>query len=887
MFRSLGLSALLTSLILSPAAKAGTTHAIIVGVGQYTDAQIQPRKFAEADAQAMYDLFVKAEHLGAPAKNVHLFLTKEDDQRHAKPATKDNIASAIKEVVSAAEKDDLVIVAMFGRGAVLGDRTCFFTAESTVKDRAKNALATADIEQDFHKLKAEKLVVFMDVNYKGVDPGTEKLLEPSPLDSVRAFFGSEDKEEHTLPQGRVVFIGNANITPAIDLEEHGLFAQVLLDALKGAADKDGYEPDGNVTVDELATYIEGHLPDLARKHGKNNEEKLQLPLDWPHGANKFILTHNPSAMPKVQERLAKIPALKLPLERAAEAEKLLTKMPKLRADQELRKIYQQLADGTMQSERYEAVRAENFVGRVLPPDDAKTFANKTMEGLGIVNSSYYKDVNLPQLSLWAVKGMYRRLDEKMPDETKDKLETLKVKLDKIKETLDGENLAANSDERRRRQHGLLRDDADLKRFRLEEMLSDVRLRLGKREDLEGNKDVDLAISMTLLNLDYPYTTYIDSDSKKKSEQEFLGRFTGIGIQIRRDLVRDGLLVVSPIKGSPAYRAGLWAGDLITEVVTDMSATGKKLGERETVSTRGMKTEDAIKRILGDPNSIITVKIEREGSPQPVIIDINRQRVDVETVLGARRKEDDEWDFMLDPKDKIGYIRLTQFTGKSSGDMTSAVRKLANEGVKGLVLDLRFNPGGLLESAVEITDLFVDDGDIVAIKPKTGNQRQIRGMHEGSYLNFPMVCLVNGFSASGSEIVSAALQDHGRAIIIGERSYGKGSVQQITPFKQTDADIKITNATFWRPSGKNLNKPSTNGSESEDWGVRPDPSFEIKLDRKEATELTERLRDSEIIHRKDLPAKEKPAFADRQLEKGLEYLRSQMRTASAAPAKKAG
>jgi len=151
----------------------------------------------------------------------------------------------------------------------------------------------------------------------------------------------------------------------------------------------------------------------------------------------------------------------------------------------------------------------------------------------------------------------------------------------------------------------------------------------------------------------------------------------------------------------------------------------------------------------------------------------------------------------------------------------------------------------------------------------------------------MACLVNGSSASGSEIVAACLQDHQRAVIIGERSFGKGSVQTIHEFRPTEAEIKMTTATFWRPSGKNLNKPSTSGSEAEDWGVRPDAGYDLKLDRKESVDLFERLRDLEVIPRRDVAAKEKPSFKDRQLELGLDYLKSQLKTASRPPQKKAG
>ena len=152
----------------------------------------------------------------------------------------------------------------------------------------------------------------------------------------------------------------------------------------------------------------------------------------------------------------------------------------------------------------------------------------------------------------------------------------------------------------------------------------------------------------------------------------------------------------------------------------------------------------------------------------------------------------------------------------------------------------------------------------------------------------MVVLVNGGSASGSEIVSACLQDHKRAVIIGERSYGKGSVQNILDFEPTGGQIKLTTASFWRPSGKNLNKSSTKGGDEDEWGVLPDKGFAVELTRKERDDLATSLRDAEIIPRRDLPAKEvKEKFTDRQLDKALEYLRGQIKMASKGGNKKAG
>jgi len=219
-----------------------------------------------------------------------------------------------------------------------------------------------------------------------------------------------------------------------------------------------------------------------------------------------------------------------------------------------------------------------------------------------------------------------------------------------------------------------------------------------------------------------------------------------------------------------------------------------------------------------------------------------------------------------------------------------MRKLQKAGIKGFILDLRFNPGGLLDQAVKISDLFIDDGTIVTIRPRTGPPTSYMGSGKGRYRTFPMVCLVNGYSASASEIVSACLQDHGRALIVGSRSYGKGSVQTILPFRDTGkmAQIKVTTATFWRPSDKNLNKASTSGKDEDEWGVKPDKGYNLALSIKELNDLQDYQRDREIIAR---PGGKAPAvneqFRDRQLDMALDYLRAQIKLANQGSAKKAG
>jgi carboxyl-terminal processing protease len=270
---------------------------------------------------------------------------------------------------------------------------------------------------------------------------------------------------------------------------------------------------------------------------------------------------------------------------------------------------------------------------------------------------------------------------------------------------------------------------------------------------------------------------------------------------------------------------------------------------------------------------VKLTVERKGE-EPKEYEITRGTVEVETILGARRKDDDTWDFYLDHNNKIGYARVTQFSPNTARDLYQVLLNLNKKGLNGFVLDLRFNPGGLLTSARDISDMFIDDGLIVSIRPRVGKERAYSGEHDGSFLNFPMICLVNGGSASGSEIVSACLQDHHRAIIVGERSFGKGSVQNIQNFE--GGQLKLTTASFWRPSGKNLNKSSTAGKEEDEWGVTPDKGFLVKLTAKEREELAEHQHDTEIIRVRDNKDKK---FVDKQLDVGLDYLRAQIKLAA--------
>jgi C-terminal peptidase prc len=844
----------------SSAENKQNVYTVIVGVSKYKDAQIKEKPKAEADAIALFKLLADKNILGLTKDNGKLLLGEpskaKDLSDYTSEATRENVIAALKWVSSKATPDDMVIFGFFGQGGPMGDsgdRRCYFTSDSTFLGRDKNALASSDLADTLKTLKAGKFCSFVDINFKGFQAGQGKAVAEASLGAnpYQEFLGEDASEDHLPLPGRVVFLATNGLYPSVEADDHGVFAKAVIEGLSGEADKEGYEPDGMVTVDELAEFLDKKMTDLTKQYGKTKEEKNQP--HWVLGGrtNHFVLTHNPKEFAKAKDRLEKfekiVASKKIPEELKSEGLLLLSKMPKLEAQRNLRREYQNLVDGKVDGPGFEAKRNEILEQTKLSKDKADAFAKKVQQAIEVIRKGYVKDVNPGEMTAWAIKGLYRRIEEKIPD-----------------------GLSAK-----------IKNPKDLREPDIVKVLSEARLHLGKREDLENGKDVDITLQRMLGNLD-PYTTYIDGETKANFDRDVQGNFTGIGVQIRKDAVSEMLLVVTPIKNSPAYKAGVMAGDIISTVIREVDSEGKPLPKPEVISTKGMQLSDAVKKILGKPNTKVKIVVQREGVEKPIEFEISRGRVEVETVLGFKRKDNDDWDFMIDPTSKIGYARVTSFSRNTARDLLKVMRELVSKGIKGFVLDLRFNPGGLLDSAVDISDLFIGDGLIVSIRPRQGREQKHTGVLDGSLLDFPMACLVNGGSASGSEIVSAAVQDHHRAIIIGERSYGKGSVQNIQAFG--DGELKLTIASFWRPSGKNLNKSSTGGKDEDEWGVKPD--IEIKLSRKERDDLMDHQRDIEVIQRKDKPSP--PAskdFKDRQLDEALKYIKGLISTVSNEPATK--
>ncbi len=303
------------------------------------------------------------------------------------------------------------------------------------------------------------------------------------------------------------------------------------------------------------------------------------------------------------------------------------------------------------------------------------------------------------------------------------------------------------------------------------------------DDVTTQRLVDGAIRGMLTSLD-PHSAYLPPDAYKELQVDTRGSFGGLGIEIT---LREGVLtVVSPIEDTPAFRAGVAAGDQIIKI--------------EDEFTKDMSLMQAVKLMRGPKGAPIQLTIRREGEPEWIELSIVREVIRIKSVKSR----------LLEPG--YGYLRLTQFQERTATEAVKAIDGMAaetSEGLSGLVLDLRNNPGGLLSQAVSVSDIFLDSGMVVYTEGRMDNEAQKFFAHKNnSRTDFPMIVLVNGGSASASEIVAGALQDHRRAIVLGTQTFGKGSVQTILPIQgeepaNSKSAIRLTTARYFTPNGRSI------------------------------------------------------------------------------------
>ncbi len=334
-------------------------------------------------------------------------------------------------------------------------------------------------------------------------------------------------------------------------------------------------------------------------------------------------------------------------------------------------------------------------------------------------------------------------------------------------------------------------------YRLLTLFGDVFERV-RAEYVEPTSDRDLvenAINGMLTGLD-PHSNYMNAKAFRDMQVQTRGEFGGLGIEVTQD---NGFIkVISPIDDTPAARAGVKAGDLI------VALDGK--------TVQGLTLNEAVEKMRGSPNSRITLTVRREGADKPIELSMMREIIHIQVVRDRLEGGD------------IGYIRLTSFNEQTDAGLRKAFQKLKDEDggkLKAIVLDLRNNPGGLLDQAVSVSDDFIDQGEIVSTRARHAEDSQRWNAKDGDITGgIPLVVLVNGGSASASEIVAGALQDHRRAVLLGTRSFGKGSVQTVIPLPGNGA-MRLTTARYYTPSGRSI----------QGLGITPD--IEVQASRTDA------------------------------------------------------
>jgi carboxyl-terminal processing protease len=374
------------------------------------------------------------------------------------------------------------------------------------------------------------------------------------------------------------------------------------------------------------------------------------------------------------------------------------------------------------------------------------------------------------------------------------------------------------------------------------------------DDVKLEEIVNKALKGLMQELD-AHSTYMDKKYFKEMKIQTAGEFGGLGITVG---MRDGALtVISPIDNTPAYKAGVKAGDIILKI--------------DDKSTLNMTLDEAVGLMRGKPKTPITITVVRKKEREPIEIKIIRDIIKIDSVYAKTIGDD------------ILYLRVTSFDKKVVKGITKAIKE--NKKAKGIVLDLRNNPGGLLNQAIGTTDIFIDQGVIVSQKGREGQgEEKFRASYSGTLTDLPLVVLVNGGSASASEIVSGALQDHKRAIVVGEKTFGKGSVQVVLPInKEQTEGIKLTIAKYYLPSGRTIQAKGVTPdiiSYAGEAVSEPESDFQIKeadlkkhleselekVDGKKVEEKEEKKEEKNIITQKEL-------LKDNQLKTGVDILKS--------------
>ncbi len=365
----------------------------------------------------------------------------------------------------------------------------------------------------------------------------------------------------------------------------------------------------------------------------------------------------------------------------------------------------------------------------------------------------------------------------------------------------------------------------------------------------------------------PYTVICWPSQVQNLKKAITNQFTGIGIRFSKK--QESAKVLSVLPDTPAYHSGIEAGDVIKAV--------------DGIQTSEMPPDCVAQSIAGPEGTKVTLTIKRQGEHKDRDITLRRSKIVVPSVHGWQRSETGGWRYMIDARNKIGYIRISSFNSRTVGDFDKILAQLETQGLKGLILDLRSNPGGLLNSAIEIADRFIEKGLIARIQPRCGMPTYISAHKEKTHPDYPMVVLIDRSSASSAEILAGVLQEpkHNRATVIGERSYGKGSVQSIMGHLGGGATLKYTTAHYYLPSGQRIkSRDEDEKPGSENWGLLPDVKVKLRSDELQKIANVQRANESVIKNHQNNSLKVHPAPIRREPQ--LNWCRTSRETIDADP-----
>ncbi len=366
------------------------------------------------------------------------------------------------------------------------------------------------------------------------------------------------------------------------------------------------------------------------------------------------------------------------------------------------------------------------------------------------------------------------------------------------------------------------------------------------QPVDRRRLAEAALRAMLRELD-PHSDYVAPGELARFEHGVQNEFEGVGLQLT--VGRDGLTVLAPIPHSPAFEAGLAAGDRL------LAIQGK--------STDGMSLDQAIQRLAGPSGEAVEVTVLRAGDEQAESLLLQRKWVRQPTVIGVHGDWSAEGGLWCDATKRIGYVRLASFGRRTAGEFREAVTRLLTANARGLILDLRGNPGGFMDAAIDVADLFIAEGTLVSASGRHSPYQEWEAHEIGTVRNLPLCVLVDRDSASASEIVAACLQDHQRAVIVGECTYGKGTVQSIFELQGGQSALKLTTARYLRPNGEEIQRQDDEASPAAG-GVQPD--YVVEFSQEERAQLAELF-----LKQTSGEANASVQFVDRQVLKAIEWL----------------